>query len=158
MNSAPLSSVVPRLVVVSGVEPLRQVPFVVGETVASTYEIRSIHGRGEILAACRDPARALIGRTPMRAFAGRQDERRETGAPRAVLARSRGNAMNQRETLTDRYETPKLRTRLVILEAALASIDRECERALDEPTVVFMTMCRVAALTRQALARELNAT
>jgi hypothetical protein len=66
--------------------------------------------------------------------------------------------MNQRETLTDRYETPKLRTRLVILEAALASIDRECERALDEPTVVFMTMCRVAALTRQALARELNAT
>jgi hypothetical protein len=42
-------------------------------------------------------------------------------------------------------------TRVVILEAALDAIHRECERALDEPSVVFMSMCRVAALTRQAL-------
>lgn len=44
-----------------------------------------------------------------------------------------------------------LKTRIVILEAALACIDRECERALDRPDTLFITMCRVAAVARQAL-------
>ena len=43
-----------------------------------------------------------------------------------------------------------LRNRVLILEAALASIERECEHALDEPAVVYGTVFRVAALTRQA--------
>lgn len=43
-----------------------------------------------------------------------------------------------------------LRNRVLILEATLATIERECERALDEPAVVYGTVFRVAALTRQA--------
>lgn len=46
-----------------------------------------------------------------------------------------------------------LRNRVLILEATLACIERECERALDEPAVVFGTVFRVAALTRQARAQ-----
>jgi hypothetical protein len=45
-----------------------------------------------------------------------------------------------------------LGTRVVILEAAIEAIAREAETALDEPTVLFMTMCRISALARQALA------
>lgn len=52
---------------------------------------------------------------------------------------------------TNETKLHTLNTRIVILEAALASIDRECERALERPEVLFMTMCRVAALTRQSL-------
>lgn len=44
-----------------------------------------------------------------------------------------------------------LHRRVIILEAALASIGEECERALDEPSVSFVGLRRVAALTRQAL-------
>ncbi len=44
--------------------------------------------------------------------------------------------------------------RVTILEAALESIQRECESALDEPALLFMTMCRVASLTRQARERR----
>ena len=47
--------------------------------------------------------------------------------------------------------TRALRTRIVILEAALSAIDRECETALGEPSLLFMTTCRVAALAAQAL-------
>ncbi|HEY8079204.1 MAG TPA: hypothetical protein VIF62_33965 [Labilithrix sp.] len=53
--------------------------------------------------------------------------------------------------------TRALETRIIILEAALAAIGRECETALDEPTMLFMTACRVAALARQALAKPKRA-
>ena len=52
-------------------------------------------------------------------------------------------------------EKRMLRTRVIILEAALAAIDEECERALDEPSVSFVSLRRVAALTRQALGPSL---
>lgn len=55
---------------------------------------------------------------------------------------------------TEQRDSRHLQTRIVILEAALASIDRECEWALANPAIVFMTMCRVAALSRQALTQE----
>ncbi len=51
-------------------------------------------------------------------------------------------------------EPATLLTRVSILEAALESIQRECERAIDEPSLLFMTMCRVAALTRRAREAE----
>jgi hypothetical protein len=41
-------------------------------------------------------------------------------------------------------------TRIVVL-AALASIQRECEAALDSPEVSFTSICRIASLARQAL-------
>lgn len=44
--------------------------------------------------------------------------------------------------------------RLARLEAALARIHDECERALEIPEVVVMTVCRVASVARQALAED----
>jgi hypothetical protein len=41
-------------------------------------------------------------------------------------------------------------TRIVIM-AALASIQRECETAIDCPEVSFTSICRIASLARQAL-------
>lgn len=51
----------------------------------------------------------------------------------------------------ERTATSNLQTRVVILEAALSCISLECERALDEPTITFGTICRVASVTRQVL-------
>lgn len=45
----------------------------------------------------------------------------------------------------------QLSTRLLILEAALASIHRACECTFDDPRLLFGTLCRVSTLTRQAL-------
>lgn len=44
-----------------------------------------------------------------------------------------------------------LQTRILILEAALACIAREADRALDEPELIVTSMCRVAAIARQAI-------
>lgn len=47
-----------------------------------------------------------------------------------------------------------MRTRLCILEAALACIAREAEVALGRPDIAFLTMCRVSSIARQAGALE----
>ena len=51
-----------------------------------------------------------------------------------------------------RRERDALRTRICILEAALAFIERETELTMTRPETSFVTMCRVAAIARQALA------
>jgi hypothetical protein len=43
-----------------------------------------------------------------------------------------------------------LQTQLVILEAALACIQNECDLALEVPEVSFSAICRVAAIARQS--------
>jgi hypothetical protein len=43
-----------------------------------------------------------------------------------------------------------LQTQLVILEAALACIQTECDLALEVPEVSFAALCRVAAIARQS--------
>lgn len=45
----------------------------------------------------------------------------------------------------------ELRTRLAILEAALACVREECETAHVEPTIAMTTICRIDAVSRQAL-------
>lgn len=40
----------------------------------------------------------------------------------------------------------------VVMLAALACIQRECETALSHPEVSFTSICRIAALARQAVA------
>jgi hypothetical protein len=47
-------------------------------------------------------------------------------------------------------DTKALVTQLVILEAALACIQAECELALEVPEVSFSAICRVAAIARQS--------
>ncbi len=49
-----------------------------------------------------------------------------------------------------RDESDALRTRVLILEAALACVVREADRALDEPDLLLTSMCRVSAVARQA--------
>jgi hypothetical protein len=44
--------------------------------------------------------------------------------------------------------------RLRRLETALARIQDECERALETPQLVVLTVCRVASVARQALDEE----
>jgi hypothetical protein len=44
----------------------------------------------------------------------------------------------------------------IVILAALASIQRECEAALDCPEVSFTSICRIASLARQALAPPLE--
>jgi hypothetical protein len=46
----------------------------------------------------------------------------------------------------------ELRTRVAILEAALACVREECEVAHGEPTIAMTTICRIDAVSRQALA------
>jgi hypothetical protein len=48
-------------------------------------------------------------------------------------------------------DSASLRTRVAILEAALACIQDECDLAFEEPEVAFSTMCRIASVARQAL-------
>jgi hypothetical protein len=45
----------------------------------------------------------------------------------------------------------ELRTRLAILEAALACVREECETAHVEPTIALTTILRIDAVSRQAL-------
>jgi hypothetical protein len=45
----------------------------------------------------------------------------------------------------------ELRTRLAILEAALACVREECEVAHVEPTIAMTTICRIDRVSRQAL-------
>jgi hypothetical protein len=45
----------------------------------------------------------------------------------------------------------ELRTRLAILEAALACVREECETAHVEPTIAMTTICRIDSVSRQAL-------
>lgn len=45
-----------------------------------------------------------------------------------------------------------LRTRVAILEAAIACVQRECNTAFDAPEVAFATLCRIASVARQSLA------
>ena len=45
----------------------------------------------------------------------------------------------------------ELRTRVEILEAALACVREECETAHREPTIAMTTICRIDAVSRQAL-------
>jgi hypothetical protein len=47
-------------------------------------------------------------------------------------------------------DTRALQTQLVILEAALACIQTECDLALEVPEVSFATICRVSAIARQS--------
>jgi hypothetical protein len=47
-------------------------------------------------------------------------------------------------------DTQALQTQLVILEAALACIQGECDLALEVPEVSFSAICRVAAIARQS--------
>jgi hypothetical protein len=47
--------------------------------------------------------------------------------------------------------------RVLRLEEALARIQRECDFALDEPHLVITTVCRIAAVTRRALADDASA-
>lgn len=44
-----------------------------------------------------------------------------------------------------------LRTRVAILEAAIACVQRECNVAFDAPEVAFATLCRIASVARQTL-------
>lgn len=44
-----------------------------------------------------------------------------------------------------------LRTRISILEAALACVQRECATAFDVPEVSFATLCRIASVARQTM-------
>lgn len=46
----------------------------------------------------------------------------------------------------------ELRTRLAVLEAALACVKAECDAAHSEPTIAMTTVCRIHAVTRRALA------
>ncbi len=48
-------------------------------------------------------------------------------------------------------ERDALATRVRIVEAALACIERETELALEEPGVAFIVTRRVASIARQAL-------
>ncbi len=43
-----------------------------------------------------------------------------------------------------------LRTRVCILEAALACIERETDVALGRPDISFLTLCRIASIARQS--------
>lgn len=45
----------------------------------------------------------------------------------------------------------ELHTRIEILEAALACVREECEMAHLEPTIAMTTICRIDAVSRQAL-------
>ena len=47
-----------------------------------------------------------------------------------------------------------MQERLERLEAALARIHAECERALETPEVVVMTVCRVASVAKRALEED----
>lgn len=44
-----------------------------------------------------------------------------------------------------------LRTRISILEAALACVQRECDTAFDAPEVAFATLCRIHSVARQTM-------
>ena len=59
------------------------------------------------------------------------------------------DATNPDLEATAEYET--LATRVAALEAALARIQRECDHALNTPEVVFVTVCRISSVARQAL-------
>lgn len=54
-------------------------------------------------------------------------------------------------------ETDALRSRIAILEAALACVKAECEVAHVEPTIAMTTICRIDSVTRQALAAARSA-
>jgi hypothetical protein len=43
-----------------------------------------------------------------------------------------------------------LRTRVCILEAALACIAREADVALGRPDISFLTLCRISSIARQS--------
>ena len=45
----------------------------------------------------------------------------------------------------------ELRTRIDILEAALSCVREECEMAHREPTIAMTTICRIDAVSRQAI-------
>ena len=50
----------------------------------------------------------------------------------------------------------ELRTRVAILEAALACVREECETAHTEPTIAMTTICRIDAVSRQALTASVS--
>lgn len=50
-----------------------------------------------------------------------------------------------------RSDEGALRTRISILEAALACVQRECDVAFDVPEVAFSTLCRIASVARQTM-------
>lgn len=50
----------------------------------------------------------------------------------------------------------ELRTRVAILEAALACVREECEVAHGEPTIAMTTICRIDAVSRQALTASIT--
>lgn len=50
----------------------------------------------------------------------------------------------------------ELRTRIQILEAALACVREECETAHTEPTIAMTTICRIDAVSRQALTASVS--
>lgn len=50
-----------------------------------------------------------------------------------------------------RLDEGALRTRISILEAALACVQRECNTAFEEPEVAFSTLCRIASVARQTI-------
>ena len=43
-----------------------------------------------------------------------------------------------------------LRTRILIVEAALRCIEQEADKALDDPELLLTALCRIAAIARQA--------
>ncbi len=55
------------------------------------------------------------------------------------------------ETLEVARQRDALATRVRIVEAALACIERETDLALEEPRVAFLVTRRVASIARQAL-------
>lgn len=48
------------------------------------------------------------------------------------------------------HERDALRTRVEELERSLRAIEREAERALAFPEINFLTLCRIATITRRA--------
>jgi hypothetical protein len=57
----------------------------------------------------------------------------------------------QDDERAERRECDALRTRVCILEAALASIAREAEVAQREPEVSFLAIHRIASVARQTI-------
>jgi hypothetical protein len=52
------------------------------------------------------------------------------------------------DTRTDR---DALRTRVLILEAALRCVENEADRAIEDPELLLTSMCRIAAIARQSV-------
>jgi hypothetical protein len=70
---------------------------------------------------------------------------------RMSLSHCSGAQIEDTRYMSESATEKEMRIRIEILEAALSCVREECEMAHLEPTIAMTTICRIDAVSRQAL-------